>query len=114
MRPSLSLAFVFSHPRRLPSSVSIERPPRGEKLIHSCPVTRANLYRKDRAILGVVLSLGCSSLLAARGASDWQALSPGCDLKHVAPQKPSFVADSRIVVLRIDPPHSPLVTARCT
>ncbi len=103
MRPSLSLAFVFSDPRRLPSSVSIERPPRGEKLIHSCPVTRANLYRKDRAILVVVLSLGFSSLLAARGASDWQALAPGMDLKYVAAKKPSFVADSRIVVLRMDP-----------
>src|SRR6266849_10617729 len=80
MRPSLSLAFVFSDPRRLPSSVSIERPPRGEKLIHSCPVTRANLYRKDRAILVIVLSLGFSSLLAARRASDWQALALGMDL----------------------------------
>ena len=66
-------------------------------------MTRASLNRKDRAFLFVVLSLGFSFLLAARGASDWKALAPGMDLKYVATKKPSVVADSRIVVLRMDP-----------
>jgi len=50
-----------------------------------------------------VLSLGLSSLLLARPASDGKSLAPGMDLKYVTAKHPSSVGDSRIVILRMDP-----------
>ncbi len=49
------------------------------------------------------LSLGLSSLLLARPASDGKSLAPGMDLKYVTAKHPSSVGDSRIVILRMDP-----------
>ena len=67
---------------------------------------RVNPHGKGRGALIIALSLGflcLSSLLAAGGASDWQVLAPGMNLKYVTPKRPSSVGDSRIVILRMDP-----------
>jgi Phosphodiester glycosidase len=66
----------------------------------------ANPHRRDRRILIAFFSLGSFALtvlLTADGASDWQALAPGMDLKYVTAKKLSSVGDSRIVTLRMDP-----------
>ena len=62
------------------------------------------LRLKPRLLLAT-LSLGLSSLLLARPASDWKTLAPGMDLKYVPAKHPSSVGDSRIVILRMDPSH---------
>lgn len=59
--------------------------------------------RRQGTLFVVALSLGLSSLLAARPASDWKTLAPGMDLKYVSAKKPSSVGDSRVVILRMDP-----------
>lgn len=66
----------------------------------------ANPHHKYRRILIAFFSLGSfalSSLLTARGASDWRAFAPGMDLKYVTAKKLSSVGDSRIAILRMDP-----------
>lgn len=59
--------------------------------------------RRYAGLLLATLSLGFSSLLLARPASDWKSIAPGMDLKYVTAKKPSTVGDSRIVILRMDP-----------
>ena len=59
--------------------------------------------RRHAGLLLATLSLGLSSLLLARSASDWKSIAPGMDLRYVTAKKPSTVGDSRIVVLRMDP-----------
>lgn len=59
--------------------------------------------RRQGTLFVAALSLGLSSLLAARPASDWKSLAPGMDLKYVPAKHPSSVGDSRIVILRMDP-----------
>jgi hypothetical protein len=59
--------------------------------------------RRQGTLFVAALSLGLSSLLAARLASDWKTLAPGMDLKYVTAKKPSSVGDSRIAILRMDP-----------
>jgi len=59
--------------------------------------------RRNAGLLFVTLSLGLSTLLLARPASDWKSIGSGMDLRYVAAKKPSSVGDSRIVILRMDP-----------
>ncbi|HEV2195506.1 MAG TPA: phosphodiester glycosidase family protein [Candidatus Acidoferrum sp.] len=59
--------------------------------------------RRQGTLFVATLSLGLSSLLLARPASDWKTLAPGMDLKYVPAKRPSSVGDSRIVILRMDP-----------
>ena len=59
--------------------------------------------RRYAGLLLATLSLGLSSLLPARPASDWKSIAPGMDLKYVTAKKPSTLGDSRIVILRMDP-----------
>lgn len=59
--------------------------------------------RRYAGPLFATLSLGLSSLLPARPASEWKSIAPGMDLKYVTAKKPSIVGDSRIVILRLDP-----------
>lgn len=58
---------------------------------------------RNLGLLVASLSLGLSSFLLARPASDWKNISPGMDLRYVAAKRPSSVGDSRIVILRMDP-----------
>ena len=58
--------------------------------------------RSNSGLLLTTLSLSFSALLLARPASDWKSLAPGMDLRYVTARKPSFVGDSRIVILRMD------------
>jgi phosphodiester glycosidase len=62
----------------------------------------ANLHRKG-SLLIALFSLGLSSLLTARPASDWKAITTGMDLKYVTAKNPSSIGDSRILILRMDP-----------
>lgn len=59
--------------------------------------------RRYSSLLPATLSLGLSSLLFAGTTSDWKNIAPGMDLRYVTAKKPSSVADSRIVILRMDP-----------
>jgi len=59
--------------------------------------------RRKTGLLLATLSLGLSSLLLARPASDWKSLAPGMDLRYVTAKKPSSIGDSRIVILRMEP-----------
>lgn len=55
-----------------------------------------------RFALLVPLSLGLLFSGVARPGNDWQALSPGMDLKYVPVHRASASNDARITVLRID------------
>jgi len=59
--------------------------------------------RRNTGLLLATLSLGLSSLLLASAPQDWKPLAPGMDLQYFAAKHPSSVADSRILILRMDP-----------
>ncbi len=62
-----------------------------------------NFLRSRPGILIVVLFFGFWPVVAVRATSDWQTLAPGMDLKYVTAIKRSFVGDSKIVILRMEP-----------
>src|SRR5215472_15310522 len=70
--------------------------------------------QRSKGLLLATLSLGLSSLLLARPASDWKGIAPGMDLRYVIAKKPSSVGDSRIVILRMDPSQWQLEAAGIT
>jgi len=53
-------------------------------------------------VLSIVLVAPVNLTLGAGNTSEWQSLSPGLDLKRLAPKLSDSPGDSRITVLRID------------
>jgi Phosphodiester glycosidase len=62
-----------------------------------------NFLRSQPGILIVVLFFGFWPVVAVRATPGWQTLAPGMDLKYVTAIKRSFVGDSKIVILRMEP-----------
>jgi Phosphodiester glycosidase len=62
-----------------------------------------NFLRRQQGILIAVLLLGLWPVVGVCATSGWQTLAPGMDLKYVTAIKRSFVGDSKIVILRMEP-----------
>lgn len=72
-------------------------------LLHFYSAMPTNFFRSRPGILIVVLFFGFWPVVAVRATSGWQTLAPGMDLKYVTAIKRSFVGDSKIVILRMEP-----------
>jgi Phosphodiester glycosidase len=63
----------------------------------------ARPHRRVFAAFLLLCLFSLASLSASRAASDWKSIAPGMDFIYITAKSPTFVGDSRIFILRMDP-----------